>query len=57
MDDIKGILMSERSGETALSELSIEMTESANGEPRQSIGHQLSDPVTPYIHESIGDEM
>ena len=57
MYDVEAMRADQRPGQATLPDLGIEMTDSAHREHRQSIRHQFSDFVAPYVHQAIGNEM
>jgi hypothetical protein len=57
MYDIKAVRLHQTSGQATLSDLGLKVTHRCCAEDGQSIGHQRSDFVTPYVHETVSNKM
>src|SRR5437870_729388 len=57
MYDIKAVRLHQTSGQATLSDLGLKVTNGSCAKHGQSIRHQCSDFVTPYVHETVSNKM
>ncbi len=57
MYEVEPVYPRQEPSHMTLPDLGIEVTDGAHGEYREAIRHQFPDPVTPYVHKAVGNEV